>query len=153
MKRLALVLAVALGLALAQSSYVGGHVGFFGGSGLNIFNAGAHGGVRLGVGLPEVRAGVDFSSVLGVLILGVNADLLVPLAAPGLPASPYVGLGGNVWFLPGGSTDFGLHGTLGVRAPLPGMPLNGFVEFQPTYAFGGGGGFVYYLKLGFNYGF
>jgi hypothetical protein len=32
-------------------------------------------------------------------------------------------------------------------------PLTGFVEIQPGYAFGGGGSFFYYVKLGVNYGF
>jgi hypothetical protein len=34
-----------------------------------------------------------------------------------------------------------------------GSALTGFVEVQPGYAFGGGGSFFYYVKLGVNYGF
>jgi len=127
-------------------------VGLFGGSGVNFFNGGVHAGVGLQGGL-EVRGGVDFSSLLGVLIPGVNADVLMNLSMLGSQVNPYAGLGGNLWFLPGGSTDFGVHATLGLKYPIAGTPFVAFLEAQPTYAFGGGGGFVYYLKLGGNYTF
>lgn len=155
MKKLLLSGLVALGLALAQSPYVGGHVGLFGGSGVNFFNGGVHAGVGLQGGL-EVRGGVDITSILGVLIPGVSADFLMNLSMPGSPVLPYGGLGGNIWLLPGG-TDFGVHATLGVKYPISGTPVTAFLEAQPTYALGGalggGGAFVYYLKIGANYGF
>ncbi len=151
MKKLVLGVLVALGLGLAQAPYVGGHVGLFGGSGVNLLNGGLHAGVGLQGGF-EVRGGVDFTSVLGVLISGINADLLVTLGVPGSPVLPYGGLGGNIWLLPG-RTSFGIHATLGVKYPISGMPLTAFFEAQPAYAFGGGGEFVYYLKIGANYGF
>jgi hypothetical protein len=155
MRKLIAALALALGMSLAQSYYAGGHVGLFGSSGVNLFNGGIHVGAALGKGLPEMRLGVDFTSVLGVLITGFNADALLPLSLPGSQVQPYVGAGGNVRLLPGG-TDFGLHATLGGRMAIPGAPLTGFVEVQPGYAFGssgGGGSFFYYVKLGVNYGF
>lgn len=153
MRKLLAALALALGMSLAQSYYAGGHVGLFGSSGVNLFNGGIHVGAALGKGLPEMRLGVDFTSVLGVFITGINADALLPLSLPGSQVQPYVGAGGNVWLLPGGVTDFGLHATFGGRMAIPGAPLTGFVEVQPGYAFGGGGGFLYYVKLGVNYGF
>ena len=153
MRKLVAVLALALGMSLAQSYYVGGHVGLFGSSGINVFNGGVHVGAALGKDLPEVRLGADFTSVLGFLITGINADVLLPLSLPGSQVQPYVGAGGNVWLLPGGGTDFGLHATLGGRMAIPGAPLTGFAEIQPGYAFGGGGRFFYYVKLGVNYGF
>jgi hypothetical protein len=152
MRKLVAVLALALGMSLAQSYYAGGHVGLFGSSGTNVFNGGIHVGAALGKDLPEVRLGADFTSVLGVLITGINADLLLPLSLSGSQVQPYVGAGGNVWFF-GGLTDFGLHATLGGRMAIPGSPLTGFAEIQPGYAFGGGGVFFYYVKLGINYGF
>lgn len=150
MKKLILGGLVALGLALAQAPYVGGHVGLFGRSGVN-FNGGIHAGVGLPGGL-EVRGGVDFRSVSGQLITGVNADGLMSLSMPGSPVAPYVGLGINVW-LPSTGPDFGVHATLGAKYPIAGVPLTAFLEVQPGYAFGGGGAFVYYLKVGANYGF
>ncbi len=151
MRKLVAVLALALGMSLAQSYYAGGHVGLFGSSGVN-FNGGIHVGAALGNGLPEVRLGVDFRSISGVLITGINADALLPLSLSGSQVQPYVGAGGNVWFS-SGVTEFGLHATLGGRTAIPGAPLTGFVEVQPGYAFGGGGSFFYYVKLGVNYGF
>jgi hypothetical protein len=157
MRKLVAALALALGMSLAQSYYAGGHVGIFGVVSIlpvgPFFNGGIHVGAALGKDLPEVRLGADFTSVSGVLITGINADLLLPLSLPGSQVQPYVGAGGNVWLLPGGGTDFGLHATLGGRMAIPGAPLTGFVEVQPGYAFGGGGGFLYYVKLGVNYGF
>lgn len=158
MKKLFLAVLLALGLAFAQSPYAGGHLGLFGGSGVSLFNAGLHfnvglhAGMPLGPGMPEVRAGLDFTSAAGRLITGFSGDVLLPLAVPDLPATPYLGAGANFW-LSAGNTDFGVHGTLGIRASLPGAPVVGFVEFQPTYAFGGGGSFLYYLKVGANLGF
>jgi len=152
MRKLIAVLALALGMSLAQSYYAGGHVGLFGSSGINVFNGGIHVGAALGKDLPEVRLGADFTSVLGFLITGINADALLPLSLPGSQVQPYVGAGGNVWFF-GGLTAFGLHATLGGRMAIPGAPLTGFAEIQPGYAFGGGGSFFYYVKLGVNYGF
>lgn len=152
MKKLLLSGLVVLGLALAQSPYVGGHVGLFGVSGVNIFNGGVHAGVGLQGGL-EVRGGVDFSSLLGILITGVNADVLMNLSIPGSQVYPYAGLGGNLWLFPGGITSFGVHATLGLKYPIAGVPFVAFLEAQPTYAFGGSGAFVYYLKLGGNYSF
>jgi len=152
MRKLIVALALALGMSLAQSYYAGGHVGLFGTSGVNLFNGGIHVGAALGKDLPEVRLGADFTSVLGVLITGINADLLLPLSLSGSQVQPYVGAGGNVWFL-GGLTDYGLHATLGGRMAIPGAPLSGFVEVQPGYDFGGIWGFLYYVKLGVNYGF
>jgi len=151
MRKLLAALALALGMSLAQSYYVGGHVGLFGSSGVN-FNGGIHVGAALGKDVPEVRLGVDFRSISGVLITGINADALLPLSLPGLQVQPYVGAGGNVWFS-SGVTEFGLHATLGGRMAIPGAPLTGFAEIQPGYAFGGGGSFFYYVKLGVNYGF
>lgn len=151
MKRLILSGLVVLGLALAQAPYVGGHVGLFGSSGVNLFNGGIHAGVGLQGGL-EVRGGIDFTSVLGVLIAGINTDVLMNLSMPGSAALPYVGLGGNLWLF-SGTTDFGVHATLGLKYPIAGAPLTAFLEVQPGYAFGGGGAFVYYLKVGANYGF
>lgn len=152
MKKFILGGLVALGLGLAQAPYVGGHVGLFGGSGVNLsFNGGIHAGVGLPGGL-EVRGGVDFTSSSGNLITGVSADVLMSLSMPGSPVLPYAGLGGNLWLF-GGVTDFGVHATLGLRYPIVGVPVVAFLEAQPTYAFGGGGAFVYYLKLGANYGF
>ncbi|GAA6749964.1 hypothetical protein Thermus77412_04410 [Thermus antranikianii] len=151
MKKLILGVVVAAGLALAQAPYVGAHAGLFGGSGVNLFNGGLHAGVALQGGL-EVRGGVDITSILGVLIPGVSADFLMNLSMPGSPVLPYGGLGGNIWLLPGG-TDFGVHATLGVKYPISGTPVTAFLEAQPTYALGGGGAFVYYLKIGANYGF
>ncbi|ETN89434.1 hypothetical protein [Thermus sp. NMX2.A1] len=152
MKKLILSGLMVMGLALAQAPYVGGHIGLFGGSGVNVLNGGIHAGAGLQGGL-EVRGGVDFTSALGVLILGINSDLLINLGMPGSPVLPYGGLGGNFWFLPGGGTDFGVHATLGIKYPISGTPATAFLEFQPAYAFGGGGVFVYYLKVGANYGF
>ncbi|WP_243090754.1 hypothetical protein [Thermus neutrinimicus] len=152
MKKLILGGLVALGLALAQAPYVGGHVGLFGGSGVNLFNGGIHAGVGLSGGL-EVRGGVDFTPTMGVVITGVSADLLLNLNMTGSPVLPYAGLGGNLWLLPGGNNSFGIHGTLGLKYPIVGVPVVPFLEVQPAYAFGGGGSFVYYLKLGANYGF
>ncbi|TBH21730.1 hypothetical protein [Thermus thermamylovorans] len=152
MKKLFLAVLLALGLAFAQSPYAGGHLGLFGGGGVNLFNIGLHAGMPLGPGMPEVRAGLDFTSAAGVLITGFSGDVLLPLAVPDLPATPYLGAGANFWLF-AGNTDFGVHGTLGIRASLPGTPVVGFVEFQPTYAFGGGGAFLYYLKVGANFGF
>ncbi|WCM39440.1 hypothetical protein [Thermus antranikianii] len=151
MKKLILGGLLALGFALAQAPYVGGHVGLFGTSGLNLLNGGLHAGVGLQGGL-EVRGGVDFSSVFGVLLPGVNADVLMNLSMPGSPVVPYVGLGGNLWLWPNGSF-FGAHGTLGLKYPIAGAPLTAFLEVQPGYAFAGAGAFVYYLKVGANYGF
>jgi len=152
MRKLVAILVLALGLAVAQSPYVGGHIGLFGSSGINLFNGGIHLGAALGPGMPEVRLGADFTSVLGVLVTGINADVLLPLSLPGTQVQPYVGGGANVWFF-GSSTDYGLHATLGGRTAIPGVPLTGFLEVQPGYAFGGGGAFLYYVKLGVNYGF
>jgi hypothetical protein len=152
MRKLIVALALALGMSLAQSYYAGGHVGLFGSSGINLFNGGIHVGAALGKDAPEIRLGVDFASVLGFLLTGINADVLLPLSLPGSQVQPYVGAGGNVWLF-GGGTDFGLHATLGGRMAIPGAPLTGFVEIQPGYAFGGGGSFFYYVKLGVNYGF
>jgi hypothetical protein len=155
MRKLLAALALALGMSLAQSYYAGGHVGLFGSSGINVFNGGIHVGAALGKDLPEVRLGADFTSVLGFLITGINADVLLPLSLSGSQVQPYVGAGGNVWLF-GGLTAFGLHATLGGRMAIPGAPLTGFVEVQPGYAFGssgGGGSFFYYVKLGVNYGF
>jgi hypothetical protein len=140
-------------MSLAQSYYAGGHLGLFGSSGVNLFNGGIHIVVALGKGLPEMRLGVDFTSLSWSLVTGINADVLLPLSLPGLQVQPCVGAGGNVWLLPGGGTDFGLHATLGERTTIPGALLTGFAEIQPGYAFGGGGSFLYYVKLGVNYGF
>ena len=160
MRKLLAALALALGMSLAQSYYAGGHVGIFGAVVIlptePSFNGGIHVGAVLGKDLPEVRLGVDFVRVVGVPITVISADALLPLSLPGSQVQPYVGAGGNVWLLPGGGTDFGLHATLGGRMAIPGAPLTGFVEVQPGYAFGsgdGGGSFFYYVKLGVNYGF
>jgi len=150
MKRLILSGLVVLGLALAQAPYVGGYVGLFSKSGVN-FSGGLHAGVGLQGGL-EVRGGVDFTSVSGVLTTGISTDVLMNLSMPGSAALPYAGFGGNLWFS-SGTTDFGVHATLGLKYPIAGAPLTAFLEVQPGYAFGGGGAFVYYLKVGANYGF
>ncbi|QWK21840.1 hypothetical protein [Thermus antranikianii] len=151
MKKLILGGLLALGFALAQAPYVGGHVGLFGTSGLNLLNGGLHAGVGLQGGL-EVRGGVDFTSVSGVLTTGISTDVLMNLSMPGSAALPYAGFGGNLWFS-SGTTDFGVHATLGLKYPIAGAPLTAFLEVQPGYAFAGAGAFVYYLKVGANYGF
>ncbi len=151
MRKLLVALVLVLGLALAQKPYVGGHLGLFGSGGLNVFNGGIHAGVALGSGLPELRLGADFSSFLGILITGINADALLPFSLAGSPVEPYVGVGGNVW-MAGGLTAFGAHVTLGGRMAVPGAPLVGFIEVQPVYAFNSQT-FGYYAKIGVNYGF
>ena len=152
-KKLLIGLAFALlSLAGAQKPYVGGHVGFFGSSGLNLLNFGVHSGLTLGPGMPELRAGLDVTSISGVTITGFNADLLYAIPLQGGEVQPYAGVGGNVWLSPAG-TDFGAHVTLGGRVGISGTPLSLFVEVQPGYAFGGSGAFVYYFKAGANYGF
>jgi hypothetical protein len=67
MRKLLAALALALGMSLAQSYYAGGHVGIFGVVFIlpigPSFNGGIHVGVALGKGLPEMRLGVDFTSL------------------------------------------------------------------------------------------
>jgi len=152
MKRILVLLALFAGFSLAQGVYVGGHLGLFGtsvaGVNFSLFNVGVHAGMNLGPGL-EVRAGADASSILGITLLGFSADVLAPISMTGF--QPYLGGGANLWVLPAG-VDFGAHLTLGGRLPVQGFPAVPFLELQPTYAFGGGGAFLYYIKVGVNYG-
>jgi hypothetical protein len=164
MRKLLAALALALGMSLAQSYYVGGHVGIFGAFTIfsstdeRSFNGGIHVGAALGKDLPEVRLGVDFVRVLGVPITVISADALLPLSLPGSQVQLYVGAGGKVGLL-SGDTYFGFNPTFGVRMVIPGAPLTGFMEVQPGYAFGNGNvlrakqAFFYYVKLGVNYDF
>jgi len=149
MKRILVLLGLFAGFSLAQGVYTGGHLGLFGISGVNLFNVGVHAGMNLGPGL-EVRAGVDASSLLGITLTGFSADVLAPISMPGF--QPYLGGGANLWVLPAGNVDFGVHLSLGGRMSIPGFPAVPFLELQPTYAFGGGGAFLYYIKVGVNYG-
>ena len=179
MRRLVALLALVLAPAMAQSGYVGGHIGPFGlsiisSSGFNpplrdsfhSVNGGIYWGVVLGPGMPEVRLGVDFTIVFLAVIADINADVLLPLSPPGTQVQPYLGGGANVWFLGdfigfvGNLIGSALHATFGVRTAIRGTSLAAFVEVQPGYAssFGSFGGnasvnaFFYYVKLGFNYG-
>lgn len=150
-KKLILVGLVALGLVWAQTPYVGGHIGFLGVGGLDIYvsNFGLHAGVGLQGGL-EVRTGADLTSISDAYIVGINTDVLMSRSILGSQAVNYVGFGTNWWLFPGGE-DFGVHSTLGVRYPTAGAHIVPFFEVQIAYVYSGG--LFYYLKFGGNSGF
>ncbi|UZX15120.1 hypothetical protein KQ693_10900 [Thermus sp. PS18] len=141
-----------VGFVVGQQSYVGGSLGFFG----QALNMGFHVGASLGGGKPEARVCLDATFVPSLVMLGLTSDTLFTVGTLDAPVKPYLGVGGNLWLLPGVGFGYGLHGTVGLRVPIAPTAFRGFVELQPVLVFlyGGGtgvGGLGYVLKAGVDF--